>query len=191
VTLFFSKIIFGKDKNMIKEICQLGNAILRTPTGAVTDFSSPLVESLIQDLSDTLDATNGVGIAAPQIGVALKAILVVSRPSERCPNAPTIGPLTMINPLIAARSEWMEKGWEGCLSVPGIRGFVPRSSKVKVRWLDGLTRENREEEFSGFTARVLQHEIDHLDGTVFVDRLESMRDLVAESEYRKIIDAPK
>jgi len=140
---------------------------------------------LIDDMLVTVADADGVGIAAPQVFAPLSLFLVASRPNRRYPHAPLMNPVVIINPEILWRSDEMEKGWEGCLSIPGLRGFVPRHRRIGVRY---LTRkgEVREEEYGDFLARVFQHEFDHIQGTVFVDRVESTQELMTEKEYLKI-----
>ncbi len=137
-------------------------------------------------MATMLDA-DGVGIAAPQVYESLQLFIVASRPNPRYPDAPTMEPEVVINPEIVWRSDEIVKGWEGCLSIPGIRGHVPRPWRIRARYrtLDGVEVER---EFEGFVARVFQHEDDHLRGIVFLDRLESNRDIICEKEFRKLGD---
>jgi peptide deformylase len=185
---------------MIRTITQMGNPILRDQAASVTDFSETALRGLIDDMLETAAATGGVGIAAPQVGESLRLAIVASQPSERYPHAPSIAPIILINPVVEWKSEEMEEGWEGCLSIPGIRGIVPRSARIRVRYAafpgtgDPAGRPHGEiiEEFEGFIARVVQHEMDHLVGTLFVDRVERrdgerLEDLVTEQEYRRIV----
>ena len=115
-----------------------------------------------------------------------RIFIISSRPNVRYPNAPEMEPTAIINPCILSFSEEKEKDWEGCLSIPGIRGLVPRHKSINVKY---LTRDGQEvkREFSHFIARIFQHELDHLNGTVFLDRLQSNKDLVTEKEYQKLI----
>jgi peptide deformylase len=108
------------------------------------------------------------------------------KPNGRYPYAPTLEPTAMINPEMTWGSSEMDKDWEGCLTVPGIRGLVPRHRAIRIRYQtrDGVVLET---EYDGFLARVFQHEVDHLDGLVFLDRVESTQDLVTEHEWQKII----
>ena len=170
---------------MIGEIAQLGAKVLRLQALAVADSLSAETQQLIATLQDTLATTQGVGIAAPQIGVSKRVIIIASRPSARYPYAPLMEPTVMINPAFQALSDTKEKDWEGCLSIPGIRALVPRYKEIGISYTDqqGGVVETRLE---GFVARVFQHEFDHLEGAVYLDRLENNRDIVAESEYFKI-----
>jgi peptide deformylase len=146
--------------------------------------ASDAVRALIDDLRETLSDANGVGIAAPQVYESAALFIVASRPNPRYPDAPLMEPEVAINPEIVDRSDELVKGWEGCLSIPGIRGDVPRHRRLRVRYqtIEGLIIEK---ELSDFVARIFQHEDDHLRGIVFLDRLESTRDVITEKEYQK------
>ena len=169
----------------IGEIAQLGAAVLRLQAQAVTDFQGDEIQRIIKTLQDTLATTQGVGIAAPQISVSKRIILIASRPTSRYPSAPLMEPTVMINPAFQTLSDTREKDWEGCLSIPGIRALVPRYKEILINYtnLQGGLMEARLE---GFVARVFQHEFDHLEGKVYLDRVEDNRDIFAESEYFKI-----
>jgi peptide deformylase len=171
---------------ILRQIAQLGQTVLRRETRTIDEPSDSSVQALIEDMLVTVAEANGVGIAAPQVFEPLKLFIVASRPNPRYPQAPAMEPTAMLNPELLWRSEETEKGWEGCLSVPGIRGQVPRSVKIGVRYLtrDGTSRE---EELSGFLARIFQHEFDHISGMVFLDRVESNRELITEREYQRIV----
>ncbi|MRR34483.1 peptide deformylase [bacterium] len=171
---------------IIRQIAQLGQPVLREPARLIADPLDPAVQSLIGDLLVTVADANGVGIAAPQVYESSALFIVAARPNPRYPHAPAMEPTAMINPEIMFASEEKEKGWEGCLSIPGIRGLVPRHRRIAVRFLDrnGIVRE---EEYEGFIARVFQHEFDHLKGVVFIDRVESTLELVSEKEYLRLV----
>ena len=126
-----------------------------------------------------------MGIAAPQVYEPVTLFIVASRPSPRYPEAPTMEPEAVINPQILERSTEMVKGWEGCLSIPGIRGEVPRHRRIRVRY-QTVAGQQIEREFTDFVARIFQHEDDHLRGIVFLDRLESTRDIITEREFQKL-----
>ena len=160
----------------ILDIAQLGNPILRTAAKVVQDITDPKISQLIDSLIATAVANNGVGIAAPQVSQSLRLFIVASRPNIRYPHAPTMQPTAMINPKMISHSEEKVKDWEGCLSVPGLRGLVPRYQTIEVEY---FTREGILERkvLTDFVARIFQHELDHLDGIVFLDRLESNEDL--------------
>ncbi|HZV81948.1 MAG TPA: peptide deformylase [Geobacteraceae bacterium] len=167
---------------ILRQIAQLGQPVLRGKAVKIDNPTDSAVQALIDDLLVTVAEVYGVGIAAPQVYEPLSIFIVASRPNPRYPNAPEREPTAMINPEILWRSDEMEKGWEGCLSIPGLRGQVPRHRKIGVRYLN-RTGELIEEEYEGFLARVFQHEFDHLQGVVFVDRVENSLELVTEKEY--------
>lgn len=168
------------------EIAQLGNPILRQKARLVEDFNDPILSALIDSLLETVASANGVGIAAPQISQSYRLFVVASRPSIRYPHAPTMQPTVMINPQIIAHSEEKVKDWEGCLSIPGLRGLVPRYQTIEVEYYDREGQRQRQI-LTDFVARIFQHELDHLDGLVFLDRLSSNQDLFTEQEYQKIV----
>ena len=169
----------------ILEVIQLGHPILRSQAHNIDNIHSPQVQSLIDNLLTTVIAANGVGIAAPQVAVRDRLFIVASRPNPRYPNAPEMEPLAMINPQILAHSPELIIGWEGCLSIPGIRGLVPRYQAIEVQYSD-RTGKLHKQELTDFVARIFQHELDHLDGIVFIDRLQSTQDLITEQEYQKL-----
>lgn len=168
------------------EICQVGNPILRAKSEAITNVKDVEIQKLIDVLIKTLRKSQGVGIAAPQIGRSLRLLIIASHPNDRYPHAPKMQPIALINPQITSYCEPITKDWEGCLSVPNIRGLVPRYETVEVNYCDRYGQE-KTDIFQGFIARILQHEYDHLDGKVFLDRVETSLDLVSESEYYKLI----
>ena len=174
---------------MIKllKIAQLGNPILRLKAQPVSQITDDRLSELIDSLIATVINANGVGIAAPQVSQSYRLFIVASRPSDRYPYAPNMQPTAMINPQIISHSNEIVKDWEGCLSIPGIRGLVPRYKQIEVEY---TTREGKLEHqiLTDFVARIFQHELDHLDGKVFLDRLESEQDLYSEAEYQSIIN---
>jgi peptide deformylase len=176
------------DMAILRQIAQLGQPVLRRMAGKIADPGDPELQALIEDLLVTVTDANGVGIAAPQVFESLSLFIVASRPNPRYPKAPLMEPSAIINPEILWRSDEKESGWEGCLSIPGLRGLVPRHRRIGVRY---LTRHGdlREDELADFPARVFQHECDHLQGVVFVDRLESSLDLVTEKEYLRSLQS--
>ena len=169
----------------ISEIAQLGAKVLRLQAQVVTEPGSAETQQIIETLQDTLATTQGVGIAAPQISVSKRIIIIASRPTPRYPSAPLMEPTVMINPAFQKSSDIREKDWEGCLSVPGIRALVPRYTEILISYIN---QQNNivEARLDGFVARVFQHEFDHLEGTVYLDRVEDNRDIFAESEYFKL-----
>ncbi|MFW6358475.1 MAG: peptide deformylase [Chroococcales cyanobacterium] len=166
----------------LPEIALLGNPILRQAARLVENVAE--VDSLIDTLMAKVVESQGVGIAAPQISQSLRLIIVASYPNARYPHAPKMPPTVMINPDIVSHSQNMVKGWEGCLSVPGIRGIVPRYSRIEVTYLN---REGQfqQQSFTDFVARIIQHELDHLNGITFLDRVETSQNLVTEPEYQR------
>ena len=170
------------------EIAQLGAKVLRQHAELVDQVDSPDIRQIINAMQTALAATEGVGLAAPQISQLKRIIIVASRPSSRYPNAPLMSPTIMINPVFEALSNEKEKDWEGCLSIPGIRGLVPRYKAIQVQYNNeqGCAIEQKLE---GFVARVFQHEADHLDGKVYLDRVESSADIISESEYFKLFQS--
>jgi peptide deformylase len=166
-------------------IIQLGNSILRQKATWVDNIQDECIQQLIDDLIATVAQANGVGIAAPQVAASYRLFIVASRPNIRYPNAPEMEPTAMINPQIVSHSTEVVKGWEGCLSVPGIRGLVPRYQAIAVEYMDRYGQLQKQE-LTDFIARIFQHEYDHLDGVVFVDRLENTLDMITEEEYQKL-----
>lgn len=165
-----------------RPIIQLGNPLLRQPAQPITSLEEASVQQLIDDLLATVQVSNGVGIAAPQVGQSLCLLIVASRPNPRYPSAPEMAPTALINPRMLTHSDERVKGWEGCLSVPGIRGLVPRYREVEIEYLDRYGKSQRVV-WTNFIARIFQHEADHLEGKVFLDRVESTADLMTEQEY--------
>ncbi|WRH68268.1 MAG: peptide deformylase [Planktothrix sp. GU0601_MAG3] len=167
-------------------ISELGNPVLRHYADPINNVREERIQTLIDNLIITASQANGVGIAAPQVGISDRLFIIASRPTLRYPNAPIMEPTAMINPKIINHYHEIIKDWEGCLSVPGIRGLVPRYQAIEVEYT------NREgelcyQQLTDFVARIFQHELDHLNGIVFVDRVESTQDLCTETEYQKRI----
>ncbi|WP_199250260.1 peptide deformylase [[Phormidium] sp. ETS-05] len=171
-----------------REIIQLGNPVLRETAGPVENPLSESIQTLIDDLIATGVAANGVGIAAPQVAQPYCLLVVASRPTLRYPHAPFMEPTPMLNPQIISHSSEVVKGWEGCLSVPGIRGLVPRYQSIEIEYTDRFGEIQRKE-LTDFVARIFQHEYDHLSGKVFLDRVETSLDLITEQEYQKLLIA--
>ena len=173
-----------------RPILQMGNPRLRQRARQVLDPQDPEIQRLVDDLLITVKRSNGVGIAAPQVGQSWRVVIVASHPNVRYPNAPTMSPMALINPRLVAHSEESVKGWEGCLSVPGIRGQLLRYREIEVEYSDCQGRVLRQI-WTDFVARIFQHEIDHLDGKVFLDRVESPDDLITEQEQQsRAISSP-
>ena len=168
----------------ILQIIQLGDPILRHTAQLVDDIRDERIQKLIDDLIATVEQANGVGIAAPQVAESDRLFILASRPNSRYPTAPLMEPTATINPKIIAHSTEVVKGWEGCLSIPGIRGLVPRYQEIEVEYTD-RDGKLQKQELTDFVARIFQHEYDHLDGIVFLDRLDSTQDIITEQEYQK------
>lgn len=175
------------DKIFTKKLTihQLGNPVLRDQAQPIANISNREIQQLIDEMLVTLKESKGVGLAAPQVGRSLQLIIIASHPNERYPNAPQMEPLPMINPKIISYSVETEKGWEGCLSVPMIRGLVPRYREIEVEYLDRFG-DRQVTKLIDFVARIFQHEYDHLEGKVFLDRVENTLDLASEEEYQKL-----
>ncbi len=165
----------------IKPVVKMGNGQLATPSLPVAHFATPELRALLTDMQDTMKEKGGIGIAAPQIGVNLRVVIFGFEKSERYPNAKPIPFTVLINPVITALSDAREEGWEGCLSVPGLRGLVPRFTRIRYTGFDeeGAPIDRTVE---GFHARVVQHECDHLDGILFPQRVTDMRNFGFEDE---------
>ena len=170
----------------ILQVAHLGNNILRCQAQPINNIWHESLQRLIDDLIATVVATNGVGIAAPQVSQSDRLFIVASRPNLRYPNAPKMEPTAMINPRLISHSEEIVNDWEGCLSVPEIRGLVPRYRAIEVEYTSRKGQLQRQE-LTDFVARIFQHEYDHLEGILFLDRVESTKDLMTEDEYQKQI----
>ena len=157
----------------VREILKMGDARLLRIAEPVRAFDTPELHALIADMFDTMEAADGAGLAAPQIGVNLQLVIFGFSHNARYPEAPPVPRTVLINPQIEPLGSDEEEGWEGCLSVPGLRGLVPRFARIRYRGLDPLGQAI-EREADGFHARVVQHEVDHLVGRLSPTR---MRDL--------------
>lgn len=149
----------------------VGDPLLRQRAQQVRELGDPSLQALIADLLQTCETAHGVGIAAPQVGESLQVVIVASRPNPRYPDAPWMEPLVLINPVLGDRSDDLLLGEEGCLSVPGQRGLVRRHRAVEVQYLDAQGAAHQRW-LEGFPARIVQHELDHLTGTLFIDHLD-------------------
>ena len=155
---------------MIRDVLRMGDPRLFDRSRDVEDVRSPAIAALLDDMRDTMRAQNGAGLAAPQIGVSLRVVIFGVDRNPRYPDAEEVPYTELINPVLTALSDEMEDGWEGCLSVPGLRGVVPRHVRLRYRGLDP-TGEVIERDVGGFHARVVQHECDHLDGILYPMRV--------------------
>ena len=160
----------------VREILKMGDPRLLQQALPVTEFNGPELETLLQDMRDTMLSAGGVGLAAPQIGVSVQVVMFGFEHSERYPDAPPVPMTVLINPVIEALDPDQEEGWEGCLSVPGLRGWVPRHTRIRYRG-QNAQGEPIERIVDGFHARVVQHECDHLWGTLYPMRMTDLRKL--------------
>lgn len=158
---------------MIRDILKMGDARLLRTAKPVEDINSPELKTIIADMFETMHAMNGVGLAAPQIGIDLRLMIFGFDANPRYPDAEPVQVTTLINPWLEILTDETEDGWEGCLSVPGMRGMVPRATTIRYGGTleDGTTMER---EATGFHARVFQHEFDHLDGKLYPMRIRDM-----------------
>jgi len=152
----------------------MGDPMLLATAQAVAVFDTPELHTLIQDLQDTMAAEDGAGLAAPQIGVGLRVVIFGFEHNERYPEADAVPQTVLVNPVIEPLSDDRDDGWEGCLSVPGLRGVVSRYTHIRYQGFDQFGNViNREAH--DFHARVVQHECDHLDGILYPQRMSDMR----------------
>ena len=154
----------------VREILKMGDPRLLRVAQPVPAFDTPELHALVADMFDTMHAAEGAGLAAPQIGVDLQLVIFGFKKNERYPDAPPVPETVLINPQITPLSDLQEEGWEGCLSVPGLRGVVPRFARIRYTGFDPAGRPI-EREAEGFHARVVQHECDHLAGVLYPMRV--------------------
>ena len=155
---------------MIREVLRMGDPRLWQKSAPVTKFDTSELHSLLQDMRDTMAHLNGAGLAAPQIGVQLRVVIFGVKANPRYPDAEEVPDTVLINPEVTPLSDAMEEGWEGCLSVPGMRGWVPRWKKLRYSGYDEHGKRFQRN-VEGFHARVVQHEVDHLDGVLYPMRI--------------------
>lgn len=163
----------------------LGNPILRKKAKKVTHILSPQTKKIAEGMIAACQKNGGVGIAAPQVNSDLRMFVMWERPTKRRPDLPTFGPEVVINPEIVSMSKQIKRAYEGCLSIPGIFGNVPRAVHIGVTYTN-RAGEKVSAKFSHFLARVFQHEFDHLEGIVFLDRITS-KDVITEKEYMRLV----
>jgi len=168
------------------QVAQLGHPILRQKAKPVTKIKSRQVQELIADLTETVMDIDGVGMAAPQAYISQRIFIIASHPNTRYPNAPLMKPTAIINPKIIWHNEIKYKDWEGCLSIPGIRALIPRFTKIKVEYTD-IKGKIQTKNYADFIAKIFQHEFDHLEGLVFLDRVVDTKDIITEKEYLKLM----
>ncbi len=165
----------------VKNVLKMGHPILQQVAEPVTEFNSALLDSILVDMYDTMAALDGAGLAAPQIGIQQRIVIFCVEDNPRYPDIKPVPDTVLINPEISFLSDESVLGWEGCLSVPGLRGRVPRCNKIKYRGYDQYGNVI-ERIAADFHARVVLHEVDHLDGILYPQRMEDMSDFGFEQE---------
>lgn len=158
----------------VRAVLKMGDPRLLKVALPVQAFATPALEALIQDMFDTMAALNGAGLAAPQIGVSARVVIFGVEANPRYPDVEPVPTTVLINPTLEVLTPETEEGWEGCLSVPGMRGLVPRATRLRYSGFDAKGKAFTREA-SGFHARVVQHECDHLDGILYPMRIKDMR----------------
>lgn len=159
---------------MIREILRIGDPRLLARSRDVERLGTPELSALLADMRDTMRAHDGAGLAAPQIGVPLRVVIFGMERNPRYPDAPAVPYTELVNPVLTPLADDEEEGWEGCLSVPGLRGAVPRFTRLRYEGFDPDGRPVARD-VDGFHARVVQHECDHLDGILYPMRIRDMR----------------
>lgn len=155
---------------MIREVLRMGDPRLLRVAQPVAGFGTPALRTLVADMRETMDHLDGAGLAAPQIGVDLRVVIFGFEATPRYPQAEAVPFTILVNPVLTPLGDEEEEGWEGCLSVPGLRGWVPRHKRLRYRGFDEAGRPI-DREVEGFHARVVQHEVDHLDGILYPMRV--------------------
>ncbi len=157
----------------IRNILRMGDPLLLQRSAEVTRFDTPELQALVADMQDTMHHARGAGLAAPQIGVLQRVVIFGFVHNDRYPDAPAVPYTVLVNPVLTPIGHEEEEGWEGCLSVPGMRGLVPRHARLRYRGCD-LHGNPIDRTVDGFHARVVQHEVDHLDGVLYPMRIRDM-----------------
>lgn len=165
----------------VRKVLRMGDPLLLRVSDPITDFHDPDLRALLDDMLDTMAVLNGAGLAAPQIGVSKRVVIFGIEKNSRYPAMEPVPLTVLINPVIEPLSDALEEGWEGCLSVPGMRGLVPRYARIRYSGFDqhGV---HFEREVHDFHARVAQHECDHLDGVLYPLRIKDMRNFGFQKE---------
>jgi len=158
----------------VRRVLKMGDPLLFRVAEPVTGFDTPELHALVTDMFDTMAALSGAGLAAPQIGVSKRVVIFGVEANPRYPDAEPVPTTVLVNPVIEILGPEQDEGWEGCLSVPGMRGLVSRHTRLRYRGFDQHGKA-LEREAHGFHARVVQHECDHLDGILYPMRLKDMR----------------
>jgi peptide deformylase len=159
---------------MIRDVLRMGDPRLLARSIEVNQFGTPELATLLEDMRDTMRAQNGAGLAAPQIGVGLRVVIFGVARNPRYPDADPVPYTELVNPVLTPLGDEIEEGWEGCLSVPGFRGVVPRWARLRYRGFDPQGHRI-DREVTDFHARVVQHECDHLDGILYPMRMTDLR----------------
>ncbi|HWK44431.1 MAG TPA: peptide deformylase [Stellaceae bacterium] len=170
----------------ILKIARMGHPVLRAVAEPVDDPTAPEIAALVRDMIETLEDIGGAGLAAPQVHVSQR-VIIFKVPAERTTGAAldsTLGLQAIVNPVIEPRSDDIVLGWEGCLSIPGLRGAVPRAARIRYHGL-GLDGQVIDRTVEGFHARVVQHECDHLDGILYPERMTDLRLLQFMEEWQR------
>ncbi len=157
----------------VRTVLKMGHPVLRQVAASVGRFDGELA-ALVSDMDETMRSLNGAGIAAPQIGVSLRVVIFELRENPRYPDVSPVPYTVLVNPVLTPLGEEQDEGWEGCLSVPGMRGLVPRFRKLRYQGFD-LHGAPIDRTVEGFHARVVQHEVDHLDGILYPQRIRDLR----------------
>jgi len=160
----------------VREILKMGDPRLLRVAPPVREFDTPELHALVADMLETMRDANGAGLAAPQIGVDLQVVIFGFEHNQRYPDAPPVPLTVLLNPVITPLDGELANGWEGCLSVPGLRGEVPRHARIRYRGVD-VAGKPIEREAEGFHARVVQHECDHLIGRLYPTRMSDLTKL--------------
>ena len=155
---------------MIREVLRMGDPRLLRVAQPVAGFGTPALRALVADMRETMDHLDGAGLAAPQIGVDLRVVIFGFEVNPRYPDAEAVPFTVLVNPVLTPLGDEEEEGWEGCLSVPGLRGWVPRFRRLRYQGFDAAGKPI-DREVEGFHARVVQHEVDHLDGILYPMRV--------------------
>lgn len=158
----------------VRPVLYMGDPRLLETAAPVSAFDTPVLHALVEDLMHTMQAENGAGLAAPQIGVGLRVVIFGFESNSRYPEAEAVPQTVLINPRIEPVSDEQDEAWEGCLSVPGLRGMVPRYSHIRYSGFDQYGKPIQRQA-QGFHARVVQHECDHLDGILYPQRMTDMK----------------
>jgi len=175
---------------MIRDVLRMGDPRLLERSREVQRFGTPALDALLEDMRDTMRGQNGAGLAAPQIGVPLRVVIFGVEQNPRYPDAEPVPYTEIVNPVVVPVGDEMEDGWEGCLSVPGLRGVVPRYTRISYSGVDPRGRPIRREA-SGFHARVVQHECDHLDGILYPMRVRDFTQFgYTDVLFPDVADAP-